>query len=353
MARQSNTAEKIGQLFMIGFEGAALSSNDPIAKDITDRNLGGVILFDRLLAKKLTTNNIVTPTQITDLTSSLQELAGGNLLIAVDQEGGMVARLKEQHGFPATPGAETLGRAADKEQTSRCSKQVACMLNTLGINFNLAPVVDLNIYPQNPIIGAYGRSFSNKQDIVFENAVKWTAAHRQEGVLSCIKHFPGHGSSLNDSHLGFVDISATWEQKELQPYKDFINDGYEEAIMVGHLFNSNLDDSYPATLSYPTVHGILRNQLQYKGLIISDDMQMRAITDRFGLAEACCKTISAGVDMLIIGNNICHDPHILEELQLKLLEAVDMGTLTIERIDEAWTRIQKFKLLRKTQNESK
>ena len=353
MSHQGAIAEKIGQLFMIGFEGSTLSSNHPIAMDIVDRDLGGVILFDRLLAKKLTTNNIVTPTQVNDLTSSLQEFAEGNLLIAVDQEGGMVARLKEQHGFPATPGAETLGSATDKEQTTRCSKQIACMLNSLGINFNLAPVVDLNIYPQNPIIGAYGRSFSKKPDIVFESAAKWIAAHRQEGVLSCLKHFPGHGSSHSDSHLGFVDISATWQKSELQPYKDFINSGYEEGIMVGHLFNSNLDDSYPATLSYPTVHEILRNQLHYKGIIISDDMQMRAITDRYGLAAACCKAISAGVDMLIIGNNICHDPHILEKLQLELLKAVDMGTLTAERIDDAWTRIQKFKLLRKTQNESK
>ena len=353
MARQYATAEKIGQLFMIGFEGATFSPNDPIFLDIVDRNLGGVILFDRLLAKNLQTNNIVTPTQVAGLTSSLQELAEGNLLIAVDQEGGMVARLKEQHGFPATPGAGALGIAADKEQITRCSKQVACMLSSLGINFNLAPVVDLNIYPQNPIIGTYGRSFSKRPDIVFENAAKWIAAHRQEGVLSCLKHFPGHGSSRSDSHLGFVDISATWQKSELQPYKDFINSGYDEGVMVGHLFNSNLDESYPATLSYPTVHEILRNQLHYKGLIVSDDMQMRAITDRYGLAEACCKSISAGVDMLIVGNNICHDPYILEKLQLELLNAVDMGTLTAERIDEAWTRIQKFKLLRKTQNESK
>ena len=353
MVHQESTAEKIGQLFMIGFEGAALSSNDPIAMEIVDRNLGGVILFDRLLAKKLTTNNIVTQAQITDLTSSLQELAGGNLLVAVDQEGGMVTRLKEHHGFPTTPGAEILGSADDEELTNRCSKQVASMLNSLGINFNLAPVVDLNIYSKNPIIGAYGRSFSKEPDIVFENAAKWIAAHRQEGVLSCLKHFPGHGSSRSDSHLGFVDISATWEQKELQPYKDFIKDGYEEAIMVGHLFNSDLDDSYPATLSYPTVHEILRNKLRFRGLIVSDDMQMRAITDRYGLAEACCKAISAGIDLLIIGNNIFHDPHIFAKIQKELLKAVDMGTLAEERIDEAWTQVQKFKLLRRTHNESK
>ncbi len=343
-------AEKIGQLFLIGFEGAALSQNQPVATDIIKRNLGGIILFDKLLAKKMTSNNIMTLSQVTELTSSLQDLADGNLLIAVDQEGGMVTRLKEQHGFPSTPGAEALGNAADPEKTARCSRQVARMLSSIGINFNLAPVVDLNIYSKNPIIGAYGRSFSKNPDIVFDNAARWVAAHRQQGVLSCLKHFPGHGSSRSDSHLAFVDISATWHEAELQPYRDFIMGGYQEAIMVGHLFNSHLDEFNPATLSYPTIQGILRSQLKYEGLVVSDDMQMRAITDRYGLGEACCKAISAGIDLLIVGNNICHDPHIFEKIQEELLRAVEQGKLTTQRIEEAWSRVQKIKLLRKIEN---
>ncbi len=342
--------EKIGQLFMIGFEGATLSKNDPVAVDIAERNLGGVVLFDTLLAKKCATNNIVSPTQVADLTSTLQDLAAGNLLIAVDQEGGRVARLKEQHGFPATPDAETLGRTGDPGETTRCSHQVARMLNSLGINFNLAPVVDLNVYRKNPIIGVYGRSFSSNPDIVFENTAGWIKAHGQEGVLSCLKHFPGHGSSRNDSHLGFVDISTTWNEIELQPYKDFIARGYEEAIMVGHLFNSRFDKSHPATLSYATLNGILRRQLGHKGVIVSDDMQMRAITDQYGLADSCCRAISAGVDLLIIGNNLCYDPHILERAQAEILRALTDGKLTEERIEEAWSRIQHFKLLRKKKN---
>lgn len=342
--------EKLGQLFLIGFEGAALLQDQPVATDIVEKNLGGVILFDKLLAKKMTSNNIITPSQVTELTSSLQDLADGNLLIAVDQEGGMVTRLKEQHGFPSTPGAEALGNAADPEETARCSRQVASMLSSIGINFNLAPVVDLNIYSKNPIIGVYGRSFSKNPDIVFDNAARWVAAHRQQGVLSCLKHFPGHGSSRSDSHLAFVDISATWHEAELQPYRDFIMGGYQEAIMVGHLFNSHLDEFNPATLSYPTVQGILRSQLKYEGLVVSDDMQMRAITDRYGLGEACCKAISAGIDLLIVGNNIYHDPHIFEKIQKELLRAVEQGKLTTQRIEEAWSRVQKFKLLRKIEN---
>jgi len=337
--------EKIGQLFLIGFEGATLAKNHPVAIDIIKRNLGGVILFDRLLAKKLTTNNIASLSQVAELTSVLQDLAQGDLLIAVDQEGGIVARLKEKHGFPATPSAENLGTGNNLEETTRCGQLVASTLSSLGINFNLAPVVDLNINKDNPIIGGYGRSFSDNPERVFENAMRWVTAHQKAGILSCLKHFPGHGSSLGDSHLGFVDISTTWNKTELQPFSDFIATGYEEAIMIGHLFNSNLDEFNPAPLSHPTIHGILREQLGHRGIIVSDDMQMRAITDHYGLAEACCKAISAGVDLLIIGNNLYHDPHILKRVQEKILEALSNGRLTEERIEEAWNRIQHFKLL--------
>lgn len=337
--------EKIGQLFMIGFEGSTLTRNAPIARDIVQRNLGGVILFDKLLSKKLTENNIISPSQVAELTSSLQELAEEKLLIAVDQEGGMVTRLKEQHGFKATPGAEELGNSADPEQTTQYGLQVARMLYSVGINFNLAPVIDLNAYRKNPIIGGYGRSFSDSPKIVFERAARWVNAHRQEGVLSCLKHFPGHGSSHSDSHLGFVDISATWKDIELQPYENFIASDYQEAVMVGHLFNTNFDKSYPATLSYATVHRILRKQLGFKGIIISDDMQMGAITNRYGLTDACCKAIAAGVDLLIIGNNLCYDPLILEKVQKEILKALKDRRLTEGRIEEAWSRVQRFKKL--------
>ncbi|MBW1635821.1 MAG: glycoside hydrolase family 3 protein [Deltaproteobacteria bacterium] len=339
--------KKIGQLFIIGFEGTALSKNNPVIADIVERNLGGVILFDRLLAKKRNTNNIISPGQVADLTSRLQELAGGNLLIAVDQEGGRVARLNEQHGFTTIPDAATLGRRGDPEQTGHYGEQVAEILHSVGINFNLAPIVDLDVFPENPIIGAYGRSFSNNPDAVFKHTVKWLDAHRKKGVLSCLKHFPGHGSSINDSHLGFVDISSTWNEVELQPYKDLLARGYKEAIMAGHLYNSRFDKSYPATLSHTTLDGILRKRLGHNGVIISDDMQMRAITDRYGLAESCCRAISAGVDLLIIGNNLSYEPEIMKETLDTILKAVDEGQLTQRRIEEAWSRVQQLKKLLK------
>ncbi len=345
--------EKIGQLFIIGFEGSAISRNHPIAEDITKRNLGGVILFDKLIAKKLSINNIISSSQVKELTSDLQDLAGGNLLIAVDQEGGMVTRLKEQHGFPVTPSAELLGQRPDTGETADSSNLIAQKLNSLGINCNLAPVVDLNIYSQNPIIGAYGRSFSYQSDTVFKHAASWIKEHNNQNILTCLKHFPGHGSSRDDSHLGFVDISDTWRERELNPYRKFIETGYQEAIMVGHLFNSRLDANHPAPLSSSTVHTLLRGQLKHTGVIISDDMQMRAITDRYGLPEACCQALLAGVDMIIIGNNLAHDPKILQKVQRKIVTSIKNGILTEDRINEAFEYVQHYKNIRKSANESK
>lgn len=339
----SSLEQKIGQLFLLGFAGDVLTPEHPVVTDIAEGNLGGVILFDRLLAQAKNTNNIVNSHQIAALTADLQQLAGGKLLIAVDQEGGKVSRFKEERGFPVTPGAALLGGASDIRSTAASGRQTARMLNRAGINFNLAPVVDLNLYNENPIIGRYGRSFSAEPAVVAAHAAAWIAEHSREGIQSCIKHFPGHGSSRTDSHLGFVDITATWQDDELEPYRLLFSRGQVEAVMVGHLFNRKFDTEYPATLSRPTLQSLLRGSLHFRGMIVSDDMQMKAITSRYGLEEGCCKALAAGVDLLIIGNNLVHDPHIFGKLKTAVLTAIDRGNITESRIDEAWSIIQNFK----------
>jgi len=337
--------QKIGQLFILGFAGDTLHPDHPIALDICERNLGGVILFDRLLAAKKDTNNIVNVEQLRLLTESLQQLAAGSLLIAVDQEGGQVNRFKKERGFPVTPAAAELGTTADLQATIASARQTARMLQSVGVNLNLAPVVDLNVYKENPIIGTYGRSFSSDSALVTAHAGAWITEHRQQGILSCLKHFPGHGSSRTDSHLGFVDITETWKENELLPYQHLIESGQAEAIMLGHLFNKNFDDRYPATLSQATIQKLVRQWLQFEGVVISDDMQMKAITAHYGLEDACCKALAAGVDLLIIGNNLVHDPQILSKVMNMILKKLDEGTISEERIEQAWGRIQKFKQL--------
>ena len=335
--------QKIGQLFILGFAGDRLSSDHPIVQDIEKRNLGGVILFDRLLAATKDTNNIIDARQLGQLTASLQRLASDSLLIAVDQEGGQVNRFKKERGFPTTPSAMELGSCSDLQSTIASAQQTARMLAGIGVNLNLAPVVDLNLYPENPIIGRYGRSFSADPITVTAHAAAWINEHRRQGILSCLKHFPGHGSSRTDSHLGFVDVSGTWQDVELLPYRHLIQGGQADAIMIGHLFNKKFDTHYPATLSRTTVHSLVRQHLQFTGVIVSDDMQMKAITAHYGIEDACCKALAAGVDLIIIGNNLVHDPSILLKVRDKILRRLDEGAIAEASVEEAWNRVQTYK----------
>lgn len=337
--------QKIGQLFILGFSGATLRPDHPIVQDIAERNLGGVIIFDRFLAASKDTNNIINASQLSTLTASLQEMAETPLLVAVDQEGGQVNRFRKERGFPVTLSARELGKFSDLKLTIESAEQTARMLRDVGVNLNLAPVVDLDVYEENPIIGKYGRSFSADPSIVVTHAKAWINEHRRQGLLSCLKHFPGHGSSHTDSHLGFVDITATWQETELQPYQHLISDNLADSIMLGHLFNRNFDERYPATLSLTTIQKLVRQQLQFTGVVISDDMQMKAITGHYGLEDACCKALAAGVDLLIIGNNLDYDPSILSKVKDQILRGVDEGIITEARIEKAWSRIQKFKQL--------
>lgn len=333
----------IGQLFIVGFKGESVTEQNSIYLDIKNRHLGGVILFDRHLATKAASNNISGYTQLSKLTAQLQSISSSKLLIAVDQEGGKVNRFREEYGFPQTPSAEELGKSTGVALTRESSKQTAEMLNACGINLNLAPVVDLNTNRENPIVGKVQRSFSAGEGIVFEHASAWVEEHKKIGIGHCLKHFPGHGSSKADSHLGFVDITTTWEEKELSPYKEFIKNGFTGAIMVGHLFNKAFDTEFPATLSNQTVDGLLRKKMKFQGVIISDDMQMKAITDKYGLAEACVRAINAGVDLIIIGNNLEYDPEIYATLHNEVALAVDNGILNKNTIRGAYERIQQFK----------
>ena len=338
-----NLEKKIGQLFLIGFEGDSIDASHPVATDITERNLGGVILFDRCLARKQDHNNIRSADQVKALTAALQGLARTPLLIGVDQEGGKVRRLKPELGFPATASAAELGQKNDMTLTAIHAATTADTLQALGINLNLAPVVDVNSFAENPVIGRLDRSFSPFPETISAHAGAWIKAHRVRGILCCLKHFPGHGSSRTDSHLGFTDITETWSPEELQPYKDLIAGGLADAVMTGHLFHKELDPIHPATLSLRITDNLLRRELQFRGVVISDDLQMRAITDRYGLEEAACLALAAGVDLLIIGNNLDYNPDVLARIIPAILLAIRTGKLQEKKIHEAYDRIQQLK----------
>lgn len=335
--------KNIGQLLIVGMRGATVTTDSPIIHDIRTRHLGGVILFDRFLHEKRPDNNIISRQQVRKLIHDLQVNADIPLLVAVDQEGGNVNRFKVERGFPATPAAGELGQATDTEQTTIAAKQTAAMLADLGFNLNLAPVVDLDIFPDNPIIGRYQRSFSAIPAEVIIHAMAWITVHRQHGVKTCIKHFPGHGSAHADSHLGFVDVSNYWHNDEIIPYRELIRCDMADAVMTGHLYNRAFDTDVPATLSRKTVSGLLREQLGYNGVVISDDMQMRAITSHYRLEEAVCRAINAGIDLLIFGNNLDYDPDITTKAINAIQKGVQNGTIAEETITAALGRVEKFK----------
>jgi len=338
-----NLEEKIGQMLIVGFKGATVTADSPIIHDIQERNLGGVILFDRFLAEKRPDNNIISLQQVKELIRNLQANAQTPLLIGVDQEGGNVTRFKKERGFAPTPAAKDLGQEQSTEATAIAAKQTATLLKDLGVNLNLAPVVDLDTNPDNPIIGNYRRSFSCNPEQVAAHAATWITTHRKYGIKSCLKHFPGHGSARADSHLGFVDVSDYWQQNELQPYRRLFARGLADAVMTGHLYNRRLDPDYPATLSRSTVNGLLRDQLGYDGAVLSDDMQMQAITRHYGLEEAVCRAIRAGVDLLVFGNNLDYSPAIAKHVIAAIQQGIEKGLLDEADIDMAYQRIQRLK----------
>ena len=175
------------------------------------------------------------------------------------------------------------------------------------MNLNLAPVVDLDANPANPVIGAFGRSFSADPDAVTRHARAFIQAHHDRGVLCALKHFPGHGSSSTDSHIGFVDIAGTWSEAELEPCAALIAEGLVDVIMTAHVFNANLDQTHPATLSHPVVTGILREQLGYDGVVMSDVIEMAAISANYGFEASVQLAIEAGVDILLYANELRPD----------------------------------------------
>lgn len=334
---------KIGQMLMIGFRGMEPKDDSSIAADIRERGIGGVVLFDYDVPSKSPIRNIESPEQLRRLTSELQKLSTTLLFIAVDQEGGRVCRLKPSRGFPPTVSAAYLGKLDNADSTRQAAGSTAFLLKSLGVNMNLAPVVDLNVNPSNPVIGKLDRSFSADPVVVARQARMVIDAFHQQGIIAALKHFPGHGSSTTDTHKDFTDVTATWSKKELDPYRALIREGYSDPVMTAHVFNARIDSLYPATLSKATIEGLLRKQLGFRGVVLSDDMQMKAIADRYGLEEAIRLAIDAGVDVLIFGNNVSYDPEIASKATSIIRHLVEKGAISPERINESYRRIMTLK----------
>ncbi len=330
---------------MVGFRGATLDEAPAIAAALAAGELGGIILFDRDGITGAAGRNIVSPEQLVTLTSDLRTAAlagptGQELLIAVDQEGGVVARLNPSNGYPATESQADLGAADDLDHTTDVAILTAITLNGAGIDVNLAPVVDLDLNPDNPAIGALDRSFSPDPEVVIAHATAMIGAQGGAGVKCVIKHFPGEGSATGNTDEGVVDVTATWTDLELEPFRALVAAGLPAGVMVGHIRNDRLDPDHPASLSRPTVTGLLRDELGWDGVVVSDDLQAHAISQEYGADEPIALAIEAGVDLLLFANQQVFDPDIVDHAIATIAGFVESGRISEARLDQSVDRIE-------------
>ncbi len=329
---------KIGQMIMIGMKGTSVTPNSSIYKYVAQGKVGGVLLYEYNVHKTQ------AKTKMKALTNRLQSAANIPLLISIDQEGGKVNRLKTKYGFPSMPSAYDVAQRNSMNYAQTIASRIASTCGSLGINVNYAPVMDLH-NPTCPVLGRRERCFSSNPATVAKYGEVYVDAHRDNNVLTVLKHFPGHGNSKSDSHKGIADVSRYWKENELLPYQKMIAKNKVDAIMTAHIINTQLEPSkLPATLSKKIITGKLRNDLGYNGVIITDDMQMGAIAKYYGFKESIKKALLAGVDILMFSNNIPGaNQYSARNVHATIKKMVLAGVIPMSRIDESYARILKMK----------
>jgi beta-N-acetylhexosaminidase len=333
---EASLRRKIASLLVVGFRGEQLNTDDWVMKAVRN-GVGGVVLFDRELDG--TRRNISSPGQVTALVTALRKASPGRLIVSIDQEGGPTSRLNPEDGFPATKSEADIGAANSTATTRAWAQGMVHSLTSIGVNLNYAPVVDLNVNPDNPAIAKLGRSFSASPDVVVKNATEEIDVHRAGNVKTVLKHFPGLGSATANTDFDVVDVSDTWTSKELEPFQRLIANGHADCIMAAHLLNTHLDPNRPASLSPAVVTDLLRGRLGWKGPVVSDDMQAAAISRSYRPDEAVALALEAGVDLLVFANQQTYDTNIVDETLDTVVNLVRQGRLTQARINESVARV--------------
>lgn len=326
VASMSQT-EKLGQMVMIGIQGTKV--DDDSLYMLHQFHMGGVILFDR---------NMESPEQVKQLTSDLQAQSNEKvpLFIGIDEEGGDVVRMAEKLTPP--PSQKEIGATGDTEQARTWAIKMAKSLKDMGINVNFAPVADVGSNDK--------RSYSTDANTVIDFVRAATKGYQQENIIYSLKHFPGIGKGRVDSHVDSSSIDVTKEilmAEDIIPFKTIIdeNEPNDYFILVSHLKYPALDEEYPASLSSKIMTDLLRNELGYKGIIITDDMEMGAVANHNDFRSIGVNAVKAGADIVLV----CHEYEHQQEVYLGLLDAVNSGEISQERIDESVKRIIKVKLL--------
>lgn len=333
-----NLDEKIGQLLIVGFDGYEL--NEDIEKLIKENCVGGIILFG---------NNIENSRQLMNLTNALKTNNLNNkipLFISVDEEGGRVSRMPGE--FKKLPSNKIIGEINNSNLSYNIGKIISKQLTSLGFNMNFAPVLDINSNPQNSVIG--DRSFGDTPDIVTKLGIKTMEGLKDGNIIPVVKHFPGHGDTSVDSHVGLPLVNHNMKRLnefELVPFKEAIkNDA--DVIMISHILLPKIDSIYPATMSKTIITDVLRNDLNFNGVVITDDMTMGAITKNYDIPNAAVKSINAGTDIILV----CHDYDNEMAVITALKEAVKNKVITEDRLNESVYRILKLKEKYKINNDT-
>ena len=333
----------------MGFSGTTINEQSPVAQWLSEDSLGGVLLFDFDLQKKIQGKNLINQMQIKQLTSQIRHYAKKSPnssedsvpFIAIDYEGGAIDRLSRIEGCPKTKKPCELTLLSEDALKTEAEK-MAKTLKALGFNLNFAPILDLNLNENEGIIGKLGRSFSSDPIQVARVAQTFVEVFAEQGLTCCYKHFPGHGSAKGDSHEGFVDVTETFQSKELEPYNLLMCKELPAMVMTAHVINHKLDSSgLPATMSRRILSGLLREELKFDGVIVSDDLQMNAIANHYSIDEALQLSINAGADMLIFANQLGEitAPELINTIE----RLVNAGLIAKNRIEEAYQRILRLK----------
>lgn len=353
LATPIDLSRAVGQMMLVGFDGTEINESSPIVKEIRDFHIGGVILDNHKqgnTGKRIV--NIVNPEQLKKLTDQLQYYAKKYddypLFIAVNQEGGLINALKPSMGFDNEGDLSQFDIAKDENRVLIYDQayQRGLLLKKYGINLNFAPVADLNINPDNPAIGKWKRSFGDNPAWVTHDLEIVIRAYKESGILCTLKHFPGLGSANANTDYDYADLTSTWSEKELKPYKELIKQNAACAfVMTSHLVNRKLDESgMPLSLSKKVVTDLLRNKLKFKGLVITDDMDAIAMRQHYSTDEAIRKVVLAGNNVIIYGGTQGNDPY--EDAQMlftTLMNLVGTDADVRHEVYESYKKIEKIK----------
>lgn len=326
---QMTLEEKVGQLLVIGVEGTSFSSE--MDNLIRNYHVGGVIIMGR---------NVATTNEMLQLINGIKKANEHNkipLFLSVDEEGGRVSRLPV--GIPKLPTSAQIGKLNDESVSYRAGTYLAGVLNEFGYNMNFAPVLDVNSNPRNPVIG--NRSFGSDPYQVAKLGISTMHGMMDNGIIPVVKHFPGHGDTVVDSHKALPKVETTLEalrNVELVPFQKAIEEG-ADAVMVAHILFPALDPDYPSSMSKAIITGLLRNEMKFEGVIITDDLTMGAIANDYTIPEAAVQSFIAGSDQLLVVRDY--------EVQLNTLnafiKAIETGEITEERLNESVKRILTLK----------